>query len=260
MNLLKQLVLARMLPQPLSARPDASSAWSKSRNKVKGRGELDHPKKAALFFKFSELAADIITEIIDGQVLPAIAGAKVPYYAASRAKLTASLSARAKLRPRLLVASGRLIPSPEIQVSTGKDLLIPRGRAGLEASYRKLLATRFYARPAAYPIGLEASYLSPISPGTLKARKGDLVLYSGDLLPTEARKLPSCPRSHSVNRKGKPTHPSAPLVDAVRFYEASKHSSLALINQEFCRHSLRLPVVSYTSCIVSHASYPPFLR
>jgi hypothetical protein len=34
-----------------------------------------------------------------------------------------------------LVASGRLIPSPEIQVSTGKDLLIPRGRAGLEASY-----------------------------------------------------------------------------------------------------------------------------
>lgn len=48
------------------------------------------------------------------------------------AKLTASLSARAKLRPRLLVASGRLIPSPEIQVSTGKDLLIPRG---LEASY-----------------------------------------------------------------------------------------------------------------------------
>lgn len=61
------------------------------------------------------------------------------------AKLTASLLARAKLRPRLLVASGRLIPSPEIQVSTGKDLLIPRGRAGLEASY-----------------------LSPISPGTLK--------------------------------------------------------------------------------------------
>ncbi|KAL5838874.1 hypothetical protein ACOSQ3_016043 [Xanthoceras sorbifolium] len=32
------------------------------------------------------------------------------------AKLTASLSARAKLRPRLLVASGRLIPSPEIQL------------------------------------------------------------------------------------------------------------------------------------------------
>ena len=50
------------------------------------------------------------------------------------AKLTASLSPRAKLRPRLLVTSGRLFPSPEIQVSTGKDLLIPRGRAGLEAS------------------------------------------------------------------------------------------------------------------------------
>ena len=46
----------------------------------------------------------------------------------------------------------------------------------------------------------------------MAARKGDLVLYSGDLFPTEARKLPSCPRSHSVNRKGKPTHPSAPLV------------------------------------------------
>ena len=61
------------------------------------------------------------------------------------AKLTSRLLARAKLRPRLLVASGRLIPSPEIQVSTGKDLLIPRGRAGLEASY-----------------------LSPISPGTVE--------------------------------------------------------------------------------------------
>jgi len=50
------------------------------------------------------------------------------------AKVTASLSPRAKLRPRLLVFSGRLLPSPEIQVSTGKDLLIPHGRAGLEAS------------------------------------------------------------------------------------------------------------------------------
>jgi len=50
------------------------------------------------------------------------------------AKLTASLSPRAKLRPRLLVTSGRLFPSPEIQVSTGKDLLIPRSRAGLDAS------------------------------------------------------------------------------------------------------------------------------
>ncbi|MCI21807.1 hypothetical protein A2U01_0042977, partial [Trifolium medium] len=41
----------------------------------------------------------------------------------------------------------------------------------------------------------------------------DLVLYFGDLFPTEARKPPSCPKSHFVNRKGKPTHPSAPLVD-----------------------------------------------
>jgi len=50
------------------------------------------------------------------------------------AKLTASLSPIAKLRPRLLVTIGRLFSSPEIQVSTGKDLLITRGRAGLEAS------------------------------------------------------------------------------------------------------------------------------
>ncbi len=59
------------------------------------------------------------------------------------AKLTASLSARAKLRPRLRVVSGRLIPSPEIQVSTGKDLLIPRGRAGLEASYLSPISPPF---------------------------------------------------------------------------------------------------------------------
>ncbi|CAI8606153.1 unnamed protein product [Vicia faba] len=107
------------------------------------------------------------------------------------AKLTASLSPRAKLRPRLLVTSGRLFPSPEIQVSTGKDLLIPRGRAGLEASY--------------------------LSTPWQQEKKGDLVLYSGDLFPTEARKPPSCPRSHSVNRKGKPTHPSAPLIDRCGF-------------------------------------------
>ncbi|CAD5197508.1 unnamed protein product [Musa acuminata subsp. malaccensis] len=91
----------------------------------------------------------------------------------------------------------------------------------------------------------------------MAARKGDLVLYSGDLLPTEARKLPSCLRSHSVNRKGKPTHQFAPLVDVVRFDEASKHSSLALINVEFCYlHSLRLhDDVIYTDCILFHASY-----
>ena len=51
------------------------------------------------------------------------------------AKVTASLSLKAKLRVRLLVTSGRLLPSPEIQVSTDKDILISRGRAGLEASY-----------------------------------------------------------------------------------------------------------------------------
>jgi len=50
------------------------------------------------------------------------------------ATLTASLSPIAKIRSRLLVTFGRLSPSPEIQVITGKDLLIPRGRAGLEAS------------------------------------------------------------------------------------------------------------------------------
>ena len=30
----------------------------------------------------------------------------------------------------MLLPSGRLIPSPEIQVSTGKDLFLPRGRLG----------------------------------------------------------------------------------------------------------------------------------
>ncbi|KAJ4978382.1 hypothetical protein NE237_009162 [Protea cynaroides] len=60
-----------------------------------------------------------------------------------------------------------------------------------------------------FPLGLPCSQVDPMA-----ARKGDLVLYSGDLFPIEAGKLPSCPRSHSVNQKGKPTHPSAPLVDA----------------------------------------------
>ena len=59
------------------------------------------------------------------------------------AKLTASLSARAKLQPRLLVASGHLFPSPEIQVSTRKDLLIPRGQASLEASYLSPISPPF---------------------------------------------------------------------------------------------------------------------
>ena len=60
------------------------------------------------------------------------------------AKLTASLSARAKLQPQLLVASGRLFPSPEIQVSTRKDLSIPRSRAGLEASYLSPISPPYY--------------------------------------------------------------------------------------------------------------------
>lgn len=93
----------------------------------------------------------------------------------------------------------------------------------------------------------------------MAARKGDLVLYSGDLFLTEAHKLPSCPRSHSVNRKGEAYSFISSSHRSVRFYEASKHSSLTLINQEVCRHSLRLPVVSYTSCILSHASYLLFL-
>lgn len=56
----------------------------------------------------------------------------------------AKLTARAKLR--LLVASGHLIPSPEIQVSTGKDLFLPRGRAGLEESYLLPISPLFLIR------------------------------------------------------------------------------------------------------------------
>nr|YP_009381446.1 hypothetical protein AEK19_MT1036 [Utricularia reniformis]ART31259.1 hypothetical protein AEK19_MT1036 [Utricularia reniformis] len=60
------------------------------------------------------------------------ARASSPAYGSSGGGLSFALGKRfavAKLRPRLLVASGRphVIPSPEIQVSTGKDLLIPRG-------------------------------------------------------------------------------------------------------------------------------------
>ncbi|GFP93544.1 hypothetical protein PHJA_001498800 [Phtheirospermum japonicum] len=47
----------------------------------------------------------------------------------------------------------------------------------------------------------------------MAARKGDLVLYADDVFHTESRRLTSCPISHSVNRKKKPTHLSAPLVD-----------------------------------------------
>ncbi|KAK4712662.1 hypothetical protein R3W88_007175 [Solanum pinnatisectum] len=144
------------------------------------------------------------------------------------AKLIASLLARAKLRPRLLVASGRLIPSVEIQVSIGKDLLIPLDWADLEASYLlpisppsfSWVSFRFLDRllhNAIAPIfwfllGLPCSQVDLIA-----ARKGDLVQYSDDIFSTETRKLPSCPKSYSVNRKGKPTHLSAPLIDQCNF-------------------------------------------
>ncbi|PHT45870.1 hypothetical protein CQW23_15028 [Capsicum baccatum] len=140
------------------------------------------------------------------------------------AKLTASLSTRAKLRPRLLIASGHLILSPEIQVSTGKALLIPRGRAGLEASYLLPISPPLFSwvslrflddlLPNAVPLVFWFSLGLPCSQvGPMAVRKGDLVLYSGDIFSTETRKLPSCPKSYFVNRKGKPTHLSAPLVD-----------------------------------------------
>ncbi|KAG4379133.1 hypothetical protein AAZX31_17G176400 [Glycine max] len=64
-----------------------------------------------------------------------------------------------------------------------------------------------------FPLGLPCLQVDPMA----ARKKGDLVLYFGDLFPTEARKPPSCPRSHSVNRKGKPTHPLAPLVDRCGF-------------------------------------------
>lgn len=34
----------------------------------------------------------------------------------------------------------------------------------------------------------------------MEAKKGNLVLYSNDLFFIEARKLPSCPISHFINR------------------------------------------------------------
>jgi len=44
------------------------------------------------------------------------------------------------LSTRVLI---RLFPSPEIYVSTGKDLMIPRGLAGLEASYLSPISPPF---------------------------------------------------------------------------------------------------------------------
>jgi len=45
----------------------------------------------------------------------------------------------------------RLFPSPEIQVSTGKDLLIPCGRAGLEASYLSPISPPFSKKKVSIP-------------------------------------------------------------------------------------------------------------
>uniref|UniRef100_K4CCK7 Uncharacterized protein n=1 Tax=Solanum lycopersicum TaxID=4081 RepID=K4CCK7_SOLLC len=130
------------------------------------------------------------------------------------ANLTASLSARAKLRPRLLVASGHLIPSPEILVSTDKDLLIPRVRAGLEASYLLPISPPSFSR-------VSLSLLDRLLPNAvdpMASRKGDLVLYSDDIFPTETRKLPSCPRSDFVNRMGNPTHILGTKLGMARFF------------------------------------------
>jgi len=59
-----------------------------------------------------------------------------------------------------------------------------------------------------FPLGLPCLKFEPMA----ARKKGDLVLYSGDLFPTEASKPPSCPRSRSVTRKGKPTHTPTPLI------------------------------------------------
>jgi len=53
------------------------------------------------------------------------------------------------------------------------------------------------AVPSNFWLPLGTFTLSKIDP--MAARKCDLVLYLSDLFPTEARKLPSCLRSHSVN-------------------------------------------------------------
>jgi len=44
-----------------------------------------------------------------------------------------------------------LFPSPEIQISTGKDLLIPRRRAGLEASYLSPISPPFSKKKVSIP-------------------------------------------------------------------------------------------------------------
>jgi len=53
-----------------------------------------------------------------------------------------------RLSTRVLI---RFFPSPEIQVSNGKDLLIPRGRAGLEASYLSPISPPFSKKKVSIP-------------------------------------------------------------------------------------------------------------
>ena len=114
------------------------------------------------------------------------------------AKLTASLAYR--LEPSfdrdcssLLAALFRHPLSKSAPASLSS---LPCGRAGLEASYLSPISPRVSLRfldrllpnavPSPFlvpiPLGLPCSQVDPMA-----ARKGDLVLYSGDLLPTEAR-------------------------------------------------------------------------
>ena len=53
-----------------------------------------------------------------------------------------------RLSTRVLIL---LFPSPGIQVSTGKDLLIPRCRAGLEASYLSPISPPFSKKKVSIP-------------------------------------------------------------------------------------------------------------
>lgn len=78
----------------------------------------------------------------------------------------------------------------------------------------------------------------------MAARKGDLVLYSGDLFPLTLKgtQTPIVSQITFRESKGEAYSSISSSRRSVRFYEASKHSSLTLINQEVCRHSLRLPL------------------
>ena len=71
------------------------------------------------------------------------------------------------------------------------------------------------------------------------------MFYFGDLFPTEPRKPPSCPRSYSVNRKGKPTHPSAHLVDWCGF--PKRKVQFTRVEQ-----SIALPPLLKVTCCIRH--------